>query len=100
MNRETAKKLLDAYSVLCDVYASIPDQKTSQPLLKRVKEDVGEASELVKEAIAAAFDEKVPLTVSTCKPLVDPYNGYTRGTWTGGDLGNDGVTRPMSEVGV
>jgi len=92
MNRETARKLLDAYSVLCDVHASIPDQKTSQPLLKRVKKDVSEAGELIKEAIVADFDEKLPLTVS-CKPLGGA-------TWTGDDLGNDGVTRPMSEVGA
>lgn len=58
MKRETATKLLDAYDILCEAYTRIPEQKTTQPLLKSIKEDVGEASELIKDAIAAAFDSE------------------------------------------
>lgn len=55
MNRETATKLLDAYGLLCDIYARIPEAKAAQPLIKSVREDVGEVSEVLKEAIAAEF---------------------------------------------
>ena len=51
MNRQSAALLLDAYGLLCDINARIPNQKTSQPLLKSIKEDVVQASEAVKMAI-------------------------------------------------